>query len=122
MFQAGELEGTVTINDGIVIDGDAFRAQVLYQGERFQLSYKLASEQEQKQFMSLNYGDQLNVSGELEAPEKNRNKDQFNYQDFLYRKQVHWLLKASSVQLLSENSASWLHSLKNFRKSQLKKN
>ncbi|KGL43132.1 hypothetical protein EP56_07225 [Listeriaceae bacterium FSL A5-0209] len=121
MFEAGELEGTVTINDGIVIDGDAFRAQVLYQGERFQLSYKLASEQEQKQFMRLNYGDKLSVSGELEAPEKNRNKDQFNYQEFLYRKQVHWLLKASSVQSLSENSASWLHSLRNFRKSQLKK-
>ncbi|MBC6307944.1 DNA internalization-related competence protein ComEC/Rec2 [Listeria sp. FSL L7-1582] len=120
-FQAGDIDGTVTLNDGIVIDGDAFRAQILYKGERFQLSYKIASEQEQQRFMKLNYGDELQVSGTLEMPEKNRNKDQFNYQEFLYRKQVHWLLKANAVKPLTEKSASWLHHLKNFRKSQLEK-
>ncbi|EUJ36866.1 hypothetical protein PWEIH_11945 [Listeria weihenstephanensis FSL R9-0317] len=118
---AGELTGTVTLNDGIVIDGDAFRAQVLYQGERFQLSYKITSEQEQKEFMKLNYGDQLQVAGELEAPEQNRNKNQFNYQAFLYRKQVHWLLKTNTVQPMAGKSTSWIYSLKNFRKKQLEK-
>lgn len=111
---AGELTGTVTLNDGIVIDGDAFRAQVLYQGERFQLSYKITSEQEQKEFMKLNYGDQLQVAGELEAPEQNRNKNQFNYQAFLYRKQVHWLLKTNTVQPMAGKSTSWIYSLKKF--------
>lgn len=120
-FQVGGLEGAVTLNEGIVVDGDTFRAQVLYQGERFQMSYKLTSEQEQKQFMQLNYGDKLNVNGELEIPGKNRNKDQFNYQDFLYRKQIHWLLKVNAIEPLSENDASWLHRIKNFRKSQLEK-
>ncbi|MBC6315372.1 DNA internalization-related competence protein ComEC/Rec2 [Listeria grandensis] len=119
--EAGALEAVVTLSDGIVIDGDAFRAQVVYQDERFQLSYKITSEQEQQALKKLKYGDQLHVNAELEAPEKNRNQDQFNYQAFLYRKHIHWLLKANMIQPVTSKSTTWLHTLKNFRKNQLEK-
>nr|WP_036065134.1 DNA internalization-related competence protein ComEC/Rec2 [Listeria grandensis] len=115
------MEAVVTLSDGIVIDGDAFRAQVVYQDERFQLSYKMTSEQEQQALKKLKYGDQLHVNAELEAPEKNRNQDQFNYQAFLYRKHIHWLLKANMIQPVTSKSATWLYTLKNFRKNQLEK-
>lgn len=119
--EAGALEAVVTLSDGIVIDGDAFRAQVVYQDERFQLSYKITSEQEQQALKKLKYGDQLHVNAELEAPEKNRNQDQFNYQAFLYRKHIHWLLKANMIQPVTSKSTTWLYTLKNFRKNQLEK-
>ncbi|MBC2163158.1 DNA internalization-related competence protein ComEC/Rec2 [Listeria booriae] len=121
VLESGELEATATLNDGITIDGDAFRAQVMYRGERLQLSYKIASQKEQQQLKQLKYGDQLQINGVLEAPEKNRNKDQFNYQAFLYHKKVHWLWKANSLKPTHISNESLLHTLKNFRKSQLEK-
>lgn len=60
--------------------------------EKIVCFYRLKSKREQSDWQDVFTYLQLEVIGELELPEKNRNFAQFNYQDFLKQKKIHWLL------------------------------
>lgn len=48
----------------------------------------------------------VKLSGVLESPGRNRNQHQFNYQSFLYRKRIHWVLKAENIHSIQRPNAS----------------
>ena len=51
------------------------------------------------------------LSGSLESPGRNRNQHQFNYQTFLYRKRIHWVLKAENVYSIQRPNSSFKNKL-----------
>lgn len=49
----------------------------------------------------------VKLSGNLETPGRNRNQHQFNYQTFLYRKRIHWVLKAENIYSIQRPNSSF---------------
>ncbi|WP_414840077.1 DNA internalization-related competence protein ComEC/Rec2 [Carnobacterium sp. TMP28] len=116
--------------DQIKIDGDQLQfyattdksANTLPIAEKLVVFYTLNSIKEKKIWESQTTIVTVTISGNLEQPEKNRNQNQFNYQTFLKRKKVHWILKAETIQSLYQPKSTFLTKLKpaNMRMALLK--
>ena len=80
-------------------------------------SYKISSEIEKSELSKkLRAGVSCRVSGELVQPEKNRNEHAFNYQQYLYSQNIHWIFEANEFRvgrcLNKGNIISKLHNLR----------
>ncbi len=53
--------------------------------------------------IKLNLGDKIKVIGEFTYPNKNTSKYLFNYQKYLQRKNIHFIIKSESIEVLSKN-------------------
>ncbi|MBC1570198.1 DNA internalization-related competence protein ComEC/Rec2 [Listeria sp. FSL L7-1426] len=114
-FTATEFSGNCQIIDNLKVDGDSFQAIVRYEKEAFQLRYKITTEEEQQTLKKLQYGQFITVSANVETPEANRNQNQFNYQEYLKRQKIHYVLEASSLSISEKVSPSILMRIQNIR-------
>ncbi|MBC2073451.1 DNA internalization-related competence protein ComEC/Rec2 [Listeria marthii] len=114
-FTATEFSGNCQIIDNLKVDGDSFQAISRCKKEKFQLSYKITTEEEQQQLKNLQYGQFISVSANIETPQVNRNQNQFNYQEHLKRQRIHYVLQASSLSISDEVSPSTLMRIQNIR-------
>ena len=80
------------------VDGDALSgfAKDLNSEEKIWFSYKIKTESE-KQLLSENciVGEVFKISGNLKPPKHNTVENGFDFFDFLYRNQTHWVCKAT---------------------------
>lgn len=114
-YTATEYSGNCQITDNLKIDGDSFQAFVRCEKEKFQLSYKITTEEEQQKLKKLHYGQFISVSANVETPSINRNQNQFNYQTYLKNQNVHYILRASNLAISNQFSPSVLMRLQNIR-------
>lgn len=114
-YIATEYSGNCQIIDNLKIDGDSFQAFVRCEKEKFQLSYKIATEEEQQKLKRLHYGQFISVSANIETPSVNRNQNQFNYQSYLKNQNVHYILRVSNLTITNQFSPSFLMRLQNIR-------
>lgn len=114
-YTATEYRGNCQITDNLKIDGDSFQAFVRCEKEKFQLSYKITTEEEQQKLKKLHYGQFISVSANVETPSINRNQNQFNYQTYLKNQNVHYILRASNLAISNQFSPSVLMRLQNIR-------
>ncbi|ALV20902.1 DNA internalization-related competence protein ComEC/Rec2 [Carnobacterium antarcticum] len=76
--------------------------------EKLVVFYTLLTETEKIQWQSLPAEVLLKINGELSVPENNRNQYQFNYRSFLYRKKIHWILNAETIEEVPQSEPSIL--------------
>ncbi|MBC1543966.1 DNA internalization-related competence protein ComEC/Rec2 [Listeria cossartiae] len=114
-FTATEFSGNCQIIDNLKVDGDSFQAIVRYEKEAFQLRYKITTEEEQQTLKKLQYGQFITVFANVETPQANRNQNQFNYQEYLKRQKIHYVLEASSLSISEKVSPSILMRIQNIR-------
>ncbi|EDN8731541.1 DUF4131 domain-containing protein, partial [Listeria monocytogenes] len=114
-FTATEYSGNCQIIDNLKIDGDSFQAFVRCEKEKFQLSYKITTEEEQQKLKKLHYGQFISVYANVETPSIHRNQNQFNYQTYLKNQNVHYILRASNLAISEHFSPSFLMRLQNIR-------
>ncbi|MBD8069217.1 DNA internalization-related competence protein ComEC/Rec2 [Bacillus sp. PS06] len=74
------------------IDGDKLTTTVRTSTEKLQLNYYVNSLQQRDELSFLTVGDQCKLSGELTAPSPAKNPNSFDYQQYLNRKEIHWIL------------------------------
>ncbi|MBM5694077.1 DNA internalization-related competence protein ComEC/Rec2 [Listeria seeligeri] len=114
-YTTGDFTGSCQIVNDLKIDGDSFQATVRCSKEKFQLSYRIATEKEQNDLKQLQYGQFISVSGSLESPQVNRNQNQFNYKEYLQRQGINYILKTSTLQITPKTTPSLLMRIQNLR-------
>lgn len=114
-FSATEFNENCQIMDNLKIDGNSFQAIVRYEKEVFQLRYTITTAEEQQKLKRLQYGQFISVSANVETPQANRNQNQFNYQTYLKRQKIHYVLQANSLSISNRVSPSTLMRIQNIR-------
>lgn len=116
-----ETNFTGVIESTPVIDGNRISfIMKLPSNEKLKLSYKIKTEEEKSLLQPLQPGISCTVDGTLTTPEAARNFDGFDYQKYLYYKQIHWILTPNDLdpsQCTSSSSFKFL--LKKWRGSEL---
>ncbi len=114
---AGDFDREVIIAKKQQVDGDRYKAIVTANGESFALGYTIQTEQEQRAFKELQYGDVLHVKGALTKPENNRNPDQFNYRTYLERQRIFWELEATQITKTNQHATKLSYLFQNTRQT-----
>ncbi|KMY50867.1 DNA internalization-related competence protein ComEC/Rec2 [Peribacillus loiseleuriae] len=99
-FSGMETNFMITFTDSIDIDGDMMKGFVTANhNEKLQLRYKISSESEKIDLQKhLKIALSCPMQGVLEVPSGMRNFNSFDYQLYLKRQGIHWVLKADSIQ------------------------
>jgi competence protein ComEC len=87
----GKLISTPTIN------GDRLTTLLhLTNGEKLYLSYKITSEFQKQNLLKLRSRTTCSFSGELQIPQEARNFYSFDFNQYLYRQKIHWMVTPDS--------------------------
>lgn len=90
-----------------LINGDRLSFQVEDQNKNIvQLSYKIKSASEKKQMRQLHAGVSCIFDGERKEPQIARNFHGFNYRDYLYKQNIHFILEATYISGCRKTSLS----------------
>lgn len=90
-----------------LINGDRLSFQVEDQNKNIvQLSYKMKSASEKKQMRQLHAGVSCMFDGERKEPQIARNFHGFNYRDYLYKQNIHFILEATYISECRKTSLS----------------
>ncbi|MGN4446524.1 DNA internalization-related competence protein ComEC/Rec2 [Bacillus cereus group sp. MYBK79-1] len=90
-----------------LINGDRLSFQVEDQYKNIvQLSYKIKSTSEKKQLRRLHAGASCVFEGERKEPPIARNFHDFNYRDYLYKQNIHFILEATYISECHKTSLS----------------
>ncbi|PKJ57045.1 DNA internalization-related competence protein ComEC/Rec2 [Bacillus sp. SN10] len=90
-----------------LINGDRLSFQVEDQNKNIvQLSYKIKSASEKKQMRQLHAGVSCVFEGERKEPQIARNFHGFNYRDYLYKQNIHFILEATYISECRKTSLS----------------
>lgn len=113
----------IQLNEPPHINGNQFKSMAkTNQKENIVLNYKIGTEVEKKRLMENMYsGIICKVEGELQKPESNRNENLFNYRLYLYRQNVHWILKVTSITSCEESSKGFIQWVLRARENGLKR-
>lgn len=68
--------------------------------EKVVVRYYLKTEEEKEKWLTAKVPSHLKITGELTQPAGNSNFNQFNYQDYLKRNNIHWQLDAHEIDWL----------------------
>lgn len=60
---------------------------------------------EDSNYQKLELGDKVKVEGEFTKPQANTTKNLFNYKKYLSNKNVHYIVKATSLTIISKNKS-----------------
>lgn len=93
----------------IQIDGDylSFRGWIQNtkeqtQNERIIIRHYIKTEEEKNEWENTLVPKYLKIEGVLNKPAPNSNFNQFNYQDYLKRNNIHWQLQAETIEMLKD--------------------
>ncbi|WP_080844938.1 DNA internalization-related competence protein ComEC/Rec2 [Cytobacillus gottheilii] len=102
-----QKEFSITFLDSIKVDGDLLSAQVEDQsGEKLMLRYEISSEQEKYSLsQTLHPGLVCSIQGQLEQPSRAVNPNGFDYQLYLQRNSIYWILEPQRVSLTDCSSS-----------------
>lgn len=121
----GTVHLSVTFKQPPQIDGNRMTAVTTTpEQEKLMLTYTIKSEAEKNQFQQLlQAGTACNLSGTLSRPQPKRNMHAFHYEQFLKRKNIHWLFEPDSIPLADcqPSSFSLLYFLENLRSDGIKR-
>ncbi|MDV2683059.1 DNA internalization-related competence protein ComEC/Rec2 [Alkalihalophilus lindianensis] len=122
-LKAGEQQIEGHIHSLVKIDGDAIALKVKsVHGEILQLHGFIESEQQQAQLKQLLPGDRCIFTATLSPPSSPTNFYQFNYKQYLYQQQIHWVLTPELQKLNCVRSEkSLFYRLQTFRAHQIKR-
>ncbi|MGX1983150.1 DNA internalization-related competence protein ComEC/Rec2 [Thermolongibacillus altinsuensis] len=98
-FSSNQTSFYVRIISPVQIDGDQLKTTVRSGREKLQLIYRLSSEHEQAQWQRLSIGMNCSFTGQLEKPKRATNPYAFDYQQYLYRQRIHWLVKPNHLDM-----------------------
>lgn len=78
----------IILPDTLKIDGDQLKGESVFQlpnqkKQKVMLFYQFKTEEEKKQWLNIENVLEVSISGNLSVPEKNRNLNGFNYQQYL---------------------------------------
>lgn len=76
--------------------------------EKLIVNYKYGD----KLFNNLSYGDKILVTGTLKYPTTTNIPNTFNYKKYLYNKQIYYIVEATSIDKI-ENNSNYLYTIKN---------
>lgn len=71
--------------------------------EKIVFYYPIRSPQEEKQFLKLKKSSILHANVVLKIPEKARNLYQFDYQDYLFYKGIHWSVQVKEIKFIENH-------------------
>ncbi|MBS4217086.1 DNA internalization-related competence protein ComEC/Rec2 [Bacillus sp. FJAT-49711] len=98
ILEHGKTNMYVTFNEVPQFNGNSLKAIVISDQEKLLFSYIIQDESEKIILENhINSGTTCLISGELIQPESNRNEFAFNYKQYLYRQNIHWLLVANTL-------------------------
>lgn len=92
----------------IKVDGDSlcFEGFIMTENhtEKVIVKHRLKTEIEKERWSNRPLTNHLVIKGALEDPSKNNNFNQFNYYDYLKRRNIHWQLQANNIQTINDSS------------------
>lgn len=94
---------TFTFLHSMKVDGDSFSAygkEVLTK-EKLIIRYKIPTVEWKGKLQSIQPGYVCKMTGKLEVPKQNRNRYAFQYQEYLKREKIYWILQAEHIDLES---------------------
>ncbi|WEV44725.1 DNA internalization-related competence protein ComEC/Rec2 [Streptococcaceae bacterium ESL0687] len=83
--------------DSLDINGDQLSFIGRNKSQKYQAFYKIKSEAEQKSLKSLSTNVSFDISASLSEPEKRRNENTFDYQNYLKTKGIYQLLEIQEI-------------------------
>ncbi|WP_035322559.1 DNA internalization-related competence protein ComEC/Rec2 [Peribacillus kribbensis] len=100
-----------------VIDGNSFRTEAKTEEGETIIVHKRISTKQEKDFLSAAAMENVTcrAAGSLQSPESSRNQNLFNYNTYLYHKEIHWVLNASIIDQCSENASTPLTFIRELR-------
>lgn len=121
-FDEGPISTQIIFHSVPMINGDRFQGIVTSEKEKFLLRYSISTEQEKKLLENVSLiGYLCFVQGELISPPTNTNENGFNYKRFLYRQNIHWILKVNQFSLEDcSPSKNLYHQILSFREKGIK--
>lgn len=102
-------------NDGAMLRGEVYD---LYTNEKLMLMTNFKSSLQKTQFQDeFSYPQVCKLTGKLERPGRARNENAFNYEQYLYRENIHWLVKVEQLDLTKciSKKADFLTKVRNLR-------
>jgi competence protein ComEC len=123
-FAGKETDFLILFENDIRFDGNVLSAYAVSipTNEEVAVRYRIKTEKEKKLLISLlNSGIACEASGTLEKPSPARNPNAFNYQLFLNRKQITWILNIDhlNAEKCQSRSGGFLTALKSFRQKEI---
>ncbi|MGM9987682.1 MAG: DNA internalization-related competence protein ComEC/Rec2 [Bacillaceae bacterium] len=108
------------IKDDLKINGDSL-SFVLESEEQEQIIvfYRLKTELEKEKAKELQYGRYIRLKGELSRPNGQRIPNGFDYEAYLKRNGIHWMMSAKELVLFEQVHTNPLLMLKNFRQKMI---
>lgn len=123
MFHVNQSEFHITFQNKPLIDGNKLSATIQTdKKEALVLKFTILSEAE-KGWLEQNFksGVSCSVTGTLSKPENNRNENLFNYKQYLFRQNIHWILKVDDFKKCMDDETGILNKIKRIRDSALMK-
>lgn len=108
-----KLQGTETtfigyIQDDMVINGNYLSFSLMdNRNERLVISYVLKTIEEKQWAMTLNYGDYVQVAGQLQKPRTQRMPNGFDYEQYLRYKGIHYTVKGQKIVSIDKQKQSF---------------
>jgi competence protein ComEC len=123
-INGSETSFVIHFTEQVLFDGQRLMsyANIQANGEQVAVSYRLRTEEEAKELKGfLAPGIVCKVSGGLAKPGQARNPNAFNYQLFLQRKNIHWILEVDGFDLTkcSSSRGGVIQSLKQWRQGEV---
>nr|WP_255387543.1 DNA internalization-related competence protein ComEC/Rec2 [Listeria sp. ILCC792] len=112
-----EIKVANFIQSELKIDGDKLQFISFYQQEKILVTYKITSKAEKELLQKLKLGMSYTANATLERPTPNRNDAQFNYQNYLKHKGIHYVAKATNIQFGESKKENFLQKVENIRHS-----
>ncbi|MBM4762358.1 DNA internalization-related competence protein ComEC/Rec2 [Bacillus sp. B15-48] len=124
VFSGKETSFTIRIIDEVKFDGDRLSAlvEILPEREKAMLSYRIRSSQEKVSLKETIYpGTKIFLAGSLKQPGQSRNPNGFNYQQYLQRKNIYWMLEPEEIDLnrISHGKRNILTILRTYRQKEV---
>ncbi|MBC1399263.1 DNA internalization-related competence protein ComEC/Rec2 [Listeria fleischmannii] len=114
-LRPGEIQLDATIESKFKIDGDKMQFVSSYKDEKILVTYQIKTKAEKASFQKVKLGTSFTAVASLEQPSPNRNDFQFNYQTYLKRAGIHYIAKASNIELGSVKHPTFFQRVENLR-------
>jgi competence protein ComEC len=126
-LHGNEKDFLILFDNEINLDGDTLfaYARLYSENEKVAIRYRAKSEVEKNTLKKqLLPGTACKVSGSLELPSAARNPNAFDYQNYLKRMQISWVITIEDLdvqQCSSDHTGGWLAAIKSFRQKEINK-
>lgn len=109
-------------NETPQIDGNQLKSIVkTKQNEKIVLKYKIQTEEEKERLKkTIKNGQYCTITGELIQPEANRNENLFNYKQYLFINNIHWILNGSTILGCKDTNKNIITKIKQLREQGMK--